>query len=56
MFVIVDEHNQSIGPKLGMPASSRLGEKLRRFFLPPYRPESNTDEKVWNGLKNNDMV
>jgi transposase len=27
-------------------------EKLRLFFLPPYSPELNPDELVWNDLKN----
>jgi transposase len=27
--------------------------KLRLFFLPPYAPELNPDELVWNDVKNN---
>ncbi len=27
--------------------------KLEVFFLPPYSPELNPDESVWNDLKNN---
>lgn len=30
-----------------------LGGKLRLFFLPPYSPELNPDELVWNDVKNN---
>ena len=26
--------------------------RLSRFFLPPYSPESNPDEWVWNNVKN----
>jgi len=26
--------------------------KLRLFFLPPYSPELNPDEQVWNDVKN----
>jgi transposase len=29
------------------------GGRLRLFFLPPYSPELNPDERVWNDLKNN---
>ena len=25
--------------------------KVRLFFLPPYSPELNPDEQVWNDLK-----
>jgi transposase len=28
-----------------------LSGKLRLFFLPPYSPELNPDEQVWNYLK-----
>lgn len=31
----------------------RLEGKLRLFFLPPYSPELNPDEYVWNDVKNN---
>jgi transposase len=27
--------------------------RLRLFFLPPYSPEINPDELVWNDVKNN---
>jgi transposase len=27
--------------------------KLRLFYLPPYSPELNPDEYVWNDVKNN---
>ena len=30
-----------------------LAGKLRLFFLPPYSPELNPDELVWNDVKNN---
>ena len=29
------------------------GGKLKLFFLPPYSPELNPDELVWNDVKNN---
>ena len=31
----------------------QLKGKLRLFFLPPYSPELNPDEYVWNDVKNN---
>jgi len=30
-----------------------LAAKLKLFFLPPYSPELNRDEFVWNDVKNN---
>jgi len=30
-----------------------LKDRLRLFLLPPYSPELNPDEWVWNHLKNN---
>ena len=27
--------------------------RIRLFFLPPYSPEINPDELVWNDVKNN---
>jgi transposase len=32
-----------------------LQGKLRLFFLPPYSPELNPDELVWNDVKNNGL-
>ena len=28
-------------------------DRIRLFFLPPYAPEINPDELVWNDVKNN---
>lgn len=33
-----------------------LGGKLRLFFLPPYSPELNPDEQVWNYVKNHGVA
>ena len=33
-----------------------LSGKLRLFFLPPYSPELNPDEQVWNYLKHNGVA
>jgi transposase len=30
-----------------------INKRFRLFFLPPYSPELNPDERVWNDLKNN---
>ena len=32
-----------------------MKKRFRLFFLPPYSPELNPDERVWNDLKNNSM-
>ena len=33
-----------------------LGGKLQLFFLPPYSPELNPDEKVWNYVKHHGVA
>jgi transposase len=33
-----------------------LGGKFRLFFLPPYSPELNPDEQVWNFVKHHGVV
>ncbi|MBM3773989.1 MAG: transposase [Acidobacteria bacterium] len=33
-----------------------LGGKLRLFFLPPYSPELNPDEQVWNYVKHHGVA
>jgi transposase len=52
IFVIVDGH-----PAHGAAVVTRyvrsLSGALRLFFLPPYSPELNPDEHVWNDLKSN---
>lgn len=30
-----------------------IKDRFRLFFLPPYSPELNPDERVWNDVKNN---
>ena len=30
-----------------------MKDRIRLFFLPPYSPEINPDELVWNDVKNN---
>jgi transposase len=29
---------------------------IKVFFLPPYSPEMNPDEKVWNYLKSSELI
>ena len=31
----------------------QVKDRIRLFFLPPYSPEINPDELVWNDVKNN---
>jgi transposase len=33
-----------------------LGGKLQLFFLPPYSPELNPDEQVWNYVKHHGVA
>jgi transposase len=35
---------------------ARLNGKLRLFFLPPYSPELNPDEQVWNYVKHHGVA
>jgi len=50
VFVIVDGHPSHRARKVLEFVRSTNG-KLRLFFLPPYSPELNPDELVWNHLK-----
>lgn len=52
IFLIVDGHpaHKAKMVKTFLAANER---KLRVFYLPPYSPELNPDERVWNDLKNN---
>jgi len=51
IFLIVDGHPIHRSRKVKEYVKSTDG-KLRLFFLPPYAPELNPDELVWNNLKN----
>lgn len=51
LFVIVDNHAVHRSKEVQEFVKSKEG-KLRLFFLPPYSPELNPDEHVWNYLKN----
>jgi transposase len=51
IFLIVDGHPSHRARKVLEFVESTEGW-LRLFFLPPYSPELNPDELVWNHLKN----
>jgi len=51
-FLIVDGHPAHRSKSVRSYVDS-LGGKLKLFFLPPYSPELNPDEFVWNDVKNN---
>lgn len=53
IFLIVDGHPSHKARKVTDFIESKLIKKrFRLFFLPPYSPELNPDERVWNDLKN----
>lgn len=51
IFLIVDGH-PTHKAKLVQAFLERMKEKLRLFYLPPYSPELNPNEYVWNDVKN----
>jgi len=52
IFLIVDGH-PAHKAKLVARFVESVKDRLQLFFLPPYSPELNPDERVWNDLKNN---
>ncbi len=52
VFLIVDGH-PAHKAKIVSRFIATVGDRFRLFFLPPYSPELNPDEGVWNDLKNN---
>ena len=50
VFLIVDNHSVHRSEKVRKFVQETKG-KLRLFYLPPYSPELNPDELVWNYLK-----
>jgi transposase len=52
IYLIVDGHSAHKAKLVERYVASLEG-KVRLFFLPPYSPELNPDECVWNDLKNN---
>jgi transposase len=51
VFLVVDRHPSHRAKKVLAFVRSTEG-RLRLFFLPPYAPDLNPDEHVWNHLKN----
>jgi transposase len=51
IFLIVDGHSIHRSAEVRRFLAG-VREELRLFFLPPYSPELNPDELVWNDLKN----
>jgi len=54
IFLIVDGHPTHRAAAVRRYVAS-LGGKLRIFFLPPYSPELNPEELVWNDVKNHGL-
>lgn len=54
IFLILDNHPIHKSPKIKDFVASTNG-KLCLFFLPPYSPELNPDELVWNDVKNHGL-
>ena len=52
IFLIVDGH-PTHKAQLVKTFLDKMKGKLRLFYLPPYSPELNPDEFVWNDVKNN---
>jgi len=52
LFVIVDGHPAHKAKRVTQFVAS-VAPRLQLFRLPPYSPELNPDEWVWNDLKNN---
>lgn len=55
IFFVCDGHPAHRAKKVTTFVASLKG-KLRLFFLPPYSPELNPDEIVWNDVKNNGVA
>ena len=52
VFLIVDGH-PAHKAKMVSRFIETVKDRFQLFFLPPYSPELNPDERVWNDLKNN---
>jgi transposase len=52
VFLIVDGH-PAHKAKVVSRFIETVKDRFQLFFLPPYSPELNPDERVWNDLKNN---
>lgn len=52
IFLIVDGHPVHRAKKVREFSENETGGRLKLFFLPPYSPDLNPDEWVWNNVKN----
>jgi transposase len=52
IFLIVDGHPVHRARKVREFAENEADGRLKLFFLPPYSPDLNPDEWVWNNVKN----
>ena len=52
VFLIVDGHPVHKAKKVSEFVREKADGRLSIFFLPPYSPELNPDEWVWNNVKN----
>ena len=52
IFLIVDNGPSHVSKKTKAFVTS-ISDKLELFYLPPYSPDLNPDELVWNHLKTN---
>lgn len=55
IYLIVDGHPAHKAKAVTKYVESRKG-RLKLFYLPPYSPELNPDEYVWNDVKNNGVA
>ena len=51
VFLIVDGHPGDKAKSVKR-FTEAVQDRFRLFFLPPYSPELNPDDRVWNDLKN----
>ena len=52
IFIIVDGHPVHKAKKVSEFVKEKADGRLSIFFLPPYSPDLNPDEWVWNNVKN----
>ena len=52
VFLIVDGHPVHRAKKVKEFAENKTDGRLKIFYLPPYSPDLNPDEWVWNNVKN----
>lgn len=52
VFLIVDGHPAHKAKSVQLFVET-VKDRFRLFYLPPYSPELNPDERVWNDVKNN---